>query len=203
MASGFPVFAELADGCGTGCDYVVRAEYALETGDWQATELNAFKAIYKAQTKEQVGLVICAYFVLIRLYIYQGKAGEALELLRQLRWDVTQANNLYYNTGLDIVEGYVYGCLTRLDGIPLWLQTGDMSPHTFFTRVWASTISSMARRFYSQRITSNSKCSPMNLRTISLYSTTSSAFCTIRFSGRLPNVLFTVWRLAAPLSAKH
>jgi LuxR family maltose regulon positive regulatory protein len=132
MASGFPVFAELADGCGTGCDYVVRAEYALETGDWQATELNAFKAIYKAQTKEQVGLVICAYFVLIRLYIYQGKAGEALELLRQLRWDVTQANNLYYNTGLDIVEGYVYGCLTRLDGIPLWLQTGDMSPAHFF-----------------------------------------------------------------------
>lgn len=132
MASDFPVFAELADGCGTGCDYVVRAEYALETGDWQAAELNAFKAIYKAQTKEQVGLMICAYFALIRLYIYQGKTDEALELLRQLRQDVTRANNLYYNSGLEIVEGYVYGCLTRLDSIPLWLQTGDTSPAHFF-----------------------------------------------------------------------
>jgi len=30
------------------------------------------------------------------------------------------------------VEGYVYGCLTRLDNIPLWLQTGDMSSAHFF-----------------------------------------------------------------------
>ena len=132
MASDFPIFAELADGCGTGCDYVVRAEYALETGDWQAAELNAFKAIYKAQTKEQVGLMICAYHALIRLYLYQGKVDEALELLRQLRQDVTRANNIYYNTGLEIVEGYVYACLTRHDSIPLWLQTGDMSPAHFF-----------------------------------------------------------------------
>ena len=132
MASDFPIFAELADGCGTGCDYVALAEYALETGDWQAAELNAFKAIYKAQTKEQVGLMICAYHALIRLYLYQGKVDEALELLRQLRQDVTRANNIYYNTGLEIVEGYVYGCLTRLDSIPLWLQTGDMSPAYFF-----------------------------------------------------------------------
>ncbi len=132
MASEFPIFAELADGCGTGCDYVVRAEYALETGDWQGAELNAFKAIYKAQTKQQVGLVICAFLVLIRLYLYQGKTDEALELLRQLRQDVTRANNLYYNTGLELVEGYVYGCLTRLDSIPLWLRTGEKSPTHFF-----------------------------------------------------------------------
>ena len=132
IASDFPIFAELANGCGTGCDYVVRAEYALETGDWQAAELNAFKAIYKAQTREQIGLVICAYHALIRLYLYQGKTDEALELLQQLRQDVTLANNPYYNTGLELVEGYVYGCLTRLDSIPLWLQTGDMSPAHFF-----------------------------------------------------------------------
>ncbi len=132
MASDFPIFAELADGCGTGCDYVALAEYALETGDWQAAELNAFKAIYKAQTKEQVGLMICAYHALIRLYLYQGKVDEALEFLRKLRQDVTRANNIYYNTGLEIVEGYVYGCLNRLESIPLWLQTGDMSPAYFY-----------------------------------------------------------------------
>ncbi len=133
IVSDFPIFAELADGCGTGCDYVALAEYALETGDWQSAELNAFKAIYKAQTKEQVGLILCAYFALIRLYLYQGNVDEALELLRQLRQDVTRANNIYYNTSLEIVEGYVYGCLTRFDSIPLWLQTGDMSPaHLFY-----------------------------------------------------------------------
>lgn len=134
IASDFPIFAELADGCGTGCDFVAWAEYALERGNWQTAELNAYKAIYKAQTKEQVGLMICAYHVLIRLYLYQGKAGEALELLRQLKHNVTCVNNPYYNTGLELVEGYVYGCLTRLDNIPWWLQAGDMSSAHFFYR---------------------------------------------------------------------
>jgi LuxR family maltose regulon positive regulatory protein len=122
-----PAFSGLANGCGTGCDYVALAEYALETGDWQAAELNAFKAIYKAKTQEQTGIAICANLTLIRLYVYQGKIAEALELLRQLRADVTKVNSAVYNTTLELVEGYVYGCLARPDGIPQWLQTGDMS----------------------------------------------------------------------------
>jgi LuxR family maltose regulon positive regulatory protein len=76
--------------------------------------------------------MICAYFALIRLYISQGKSDEALELLRQLKHVVTQANNPYYNTGLEMAEGYVYGCLTQLSKIPRWLQTGDMSSAHFF-----------------------------------------------------------------------
>lgn len=133
IVSDFPIFAKLADGCGIGCDYVALAEYSLETGDWHTVELNAFKAIYKAQTKEQTSIMICAYFTLIRLYLYQGKIDEALELLRQLKQDVTKANNPYYNTGLEMVEGYVNGCLMRIDSIPRWLQTGDMSAaHLFY-----------------------------------------------------------------------
>lgn len=132
MVKDFPDFTTLTDGCGAGCDYVTLAEYALETGDWQAAELNAFKAIYKAKTKEQTGIVICANLTLIRLYIYQGKITEALELLRQLREDVERANNPVYNTTLELVDGYVYGCLARFDSIPQWLQIGDMSPAHFF-----------------------------------------------------------------------
>lgn len=128
----FPIFTTLADGCGTGCDFVALAEYALETGDWQAAELNALKAIYKAQTKAQISILICAYFTLIRLYQYQGKSNEALGLLHQLRQDVMRANDPYYNTGLEMVEGYVNGCLTRIDSIPRWLQVGDISAAHFF-----------------------------------------------------------------------
>lgn len=57
--------------------YLAMAEYTLETGDWLAAELNAFKTIYKAQTKEQTGIIICANFTLIRLYLYQGNKRRA------------------------------------------------------------------------------------------------------------------------------
>lgn len=131
MAVEMPAFSQVANGCGTGCDYLTLAEYALETGDWQDAELNAFKAIYKADTKNQISIVICASLTLMRLYIYKGKADEALELLRQLQSDVTLGNNVYLNTALELVKGYIYACLGRYDSIPAWLQNGDMSPAQF------------------------------------------------------------------------
>jgi LuxR family maltose regulon positive regulatory protein len=131
MVHEFPLFAKLASGCGTGCDYLTMAEYALETGGWQSAELYALKAIYKAKTKEQTGIIICANFALIRLNIYLGKTGDALEHMRKLRDDVTQENSVYYNTALELVEGYINACMRRPDGIPGWLSTGDMSAAHF------------------------------------------------------------------------
>ncbi|MDD3269447.1 MAG: LuxR C-terminal-related transcriptional regulator [Syntrophomonadaceae bacterium] len=131
MVSEFPAFSRLASGCGTGCDYVTLAEYALETGDWQAAELNAFKAIYKAKTMKQTGIALCAGLTLTRLYIYKGKIDEALEHLRQLRADVTKDISTGYNTSLELAEGYAYACLAQPDSIPEWLRTGDMSPARF------------------------------------------------------------------------
>ncbi|MEN6326082.1 MAG: LuxR C-terminal-related transcriptional regulator [Syntrophomonas sp.] len=131
IVSEFPIFSRLTGGCSMGCDYVALAEYALETGNQNAAELNAFKAIYKAKTKEQTSIAICANLTLIRLYIYQGKINEAWEQFRQLESDVANENNAIYITTLELIKGYVAACLGRLDVIPAWLQTGDMSPAHF------------------------------------------------------------------------
>jgi len=127
MAAELPAFSQAANCCYTGNDYITTAEYALETGDWQGAELNALKAIYKAETRNQTSLVISARLVLLRLYIYQGKTDEAFELIRQLNEDNIIKNTVYLNTALDLVKGYVYACLGRYDSIPFWLQTGNMS----------------------------------------------------------------------------
>lgn len=131
MAVEFPAFSQLANGCGSGCDYVTLAEYALETGDWQAAELNAFKATYKAQTMKQTGIVLCAGLTLVRLYIFQGKISEALEHLRQLRTNLSQEDSAVYNSTLDLIEGYAYACMARPDGIPEWLRISGIVLDTF------------------------------------------------------------------------
>lgn len=123
----FATYTSFANGCGAGSEYLIPAEVALETGDWKAAELNSFRAIYKAMTKEQTSIIICANFTLIRLYLLQGKVSEAVEMLKQLEKDVALVNNSIYNTTLDMVRGYVYACLEQREKIPLWLQTGDMT----------------------------------------------------------------------------
>ncbi|MDQ7096473.1 LuxR C-terminal-related transcriptional regulator [Desulfosporosinus sp. PR] len=128
----FRAYVQFADGCGTGSDYLVAAEYALETGDWRHAELNSLKAIYKARTKTQTGIIICATFNLIRLYILQGKTSAGLELLRHLEEEVLVVNNPIYNTTLDICKGYLQACLLQPEIIPCWLQTGDMTEADFY-----------------------------------------------------------------------
>lgn len=123
----FVTYTSFANGCGAGSEYLIPAEYALETGDWKAAELNSLRAIYKAQTKEQTSIIICANFTLIRLNLLQGKAPEAVEMLKQLEKEVALVNNSIHNTTLDMVRGYVYACLKQREKIPLWLQTGDMT----------------------------------------------------------------------------
>jgi len=127
MIADFPDLQLLTGESSKGSDYLILAEYALETGDWNKVEINAYKAAYKNQT----GVVICAEFALIRLYIYQGKIAEAMEHLSRLREVVTAENKAIYNTTLEIIEGYINACLGKAEGIPRWLSMGDMSPARF------------------------------------------------------------------------
>ncbi len=126
-AERFTTYTSFANGCGAGCEFLIPAEYALETGDWAQAELNCFKGIYKAQPKEQTSIIICANFSLIRLYILQGKVSEGLEMLKQLEQDVSQVNNPIYNTTIDMCKGYIYACLGQQEKIPNWLETGNVA----------------------------------------------------------------------------
>jgi LuxR family maltose regulon positive regulatory protein len=125
-AVSFTSYSQFADGCGTGSDYLLAAEYALETGDWEAAELNSRKAVYKAKTKDQTSIIICAKFTLIRLAILQGQIKEAIAVLKELEEEIHDLNNSFYNTTIDMCRGYVYACLGRPEMVPYWLQTGAM-----------------------------------------------------------------------------
>lgn len=125
-AISFTSYSQFADGCGTGSDYLLAAEYALETGDWEAAELNSRKAVYKAKTKDQTSIIICAKFTLIRLAILQGQIKEAIAVLKELEEEIHDLNNSFYNTTIDMCRGYVYACLGRPEMVPYWLQTGAM-----------------------------------------------------------------------------
>lgn len=124
--------SKISDGCGTGSEYLLEAEYSLETGNFHKAELNSFKAIYKAETKAQISVILCAYFNLTRLYILQGKIKEGIENLNSLNKYIETADSNICNTTLDLCKGYIYACLKQKDKIPYWLQTGDMSAANFF-----------------------------------------------------------------------
>jgi len=120
-------FTGFLNGCGTGCDSLALAEYALETGDFDNVERNSFQAVAKAETMSQINIISCARFCLIRLYIVQGKLPQALEMLALLKDEVESFNTPIADTALDLCRGYVFACICQPERIPSWLQIGDMA----------------------------------------------------------------------------
>lgn len=128
----FPVYPRYANGNGTGSEHLARAEFALETGNWTEAQINSDKAIYKARTKEQYSIIICANFNLIRLEIFQGHINDALNRFRELEKEILAVKNPIFNTTLDICKGYIYACLDQVEKIPFWLQIGNMTTADLF-----------------------------------------------------------------------
>ena len=126
------------DGCGYGCEYLAFAEYALQTGNVVQAEFYIQKTIYKARSKMQISIELCACFTLMRLYLLKGEIPEAKQLLRdtrnmltRLKTKLTDQSNIIYNKTMDLCEGYFYSCLEQLESIPVWLRAGDFTTSVF------------------------------------------------------------------------
>ncbi|HEX7712394.1 MAG TPA: LuxR C-terminal-related transcriptional regulator [Bacillota bacterium] len=122
----FHYYSEVSHGCGTGFEYLVNAEYYLETGDFAEAETYAQKTIYKAQTMAQVSIIICANLTLARLYAAQGRFAEVVELINDLYAGVDEENSPVLYGAVDLLSGYVGAVLGEPGLIPGWLKTGDM-----------------------------------------------------------------------------
>ncbi|MDD3167836.1 MAG: LuxR C-terminal-related transcriptional regulator [Eubacteriales bacterium] len=137
VLSEYVEFTEFSNGWGTGSDFLARAEYALETGDFDRVEKNIHHAIAKAETMSQIYIIICAKLCLMRLRIVQGRLSEAIEILEKLKLEAERINRPFYNTAVDLCSGYVYSCICQPERIPSWLQIGDMKSATFYHQAMA------------------------------------------------------------------
>ncbi len=122
----FSYYTELADGCGRGFDYLLQAEYYLETGDLSQAELCAYKAIYKAKSLEQFSVIICAQLTLARACAAKGEFDEAMEIMDDLSEEVDACNSPILSSAFDLCAGYIGGITGKDTSFAKWLTSGDM-----------------------------------------------------------------------------
>jgi len=122
----FPYYSEMAGGCGKGFDDLLQAEYYLETGNLARAELYAYKAMYKAQSLDQVSVIICAQLTLARVSAASGKFDELLEIMDDLKEKVDACSSPILSSAFDLCAGYMGGIVERDIGFAKWLRSGDM-----------------------------------------------------------------------------
>lgn len=131
IADHFHTLAQAVEGCGSGSEPLARAEYALETGNFNEVERNARLAIYQSRLYNQTSVEICATFVLARLLLFRGRTAEGERLLSELTQRVNLQNSSVLNTTLALCSAYLGTCAGKLEAIPAWIRENDMETGKF------------------------------------------------------------------------
>lgn len=122
----FSCYQEVSNGCGAGFEYLVQAEYHLETADLAEAEKYAHKTIYKAESMDQFSIIICANLTLARICAARGKFAEALEEIADLTAKVVEYNSPILSCAVELCAGYIGGIIGESQSFAGWLKSGDL-----------------------------------------------------------------------------
>jgi len=120
----FPHAARAMNGAAYGAEYLTKAEAAYFRGHMKEAESNAFRAIHRAEHKQQYDTVCAAYFVLIRIYLISGNKQKSSFYIEQLVKKLEKADARYTKNclfSLDILKGWYYSHLGCLNKVPEWI----------------------------------------------------------------------------------
>ena len=132
MFEAMPCYLRLTAGHGSGAEYVMQAERFYNIGDFDSAQIAAHKALYVAQSQEQVALELCALFLQMRLAMVKGDFAFVTDTLKQTRDRIKEQGLYLYIHTWDMCEGYIYACLDQAKKIPLWVVTGDLAESPIF-----------------------------------------------------------------------
>lgn len=111
----------LTNGNGSGYEYLIKAEYYYKIGDIDNSELLSYKARFKARSKNQLGLMCSATFLLMRISILNGKTEDLKDYLYELINHIPKVGTSYLMTEYDIIMGYIYGSLGIHEKVASWI----------------------------------------------------------------------------------
>lgn len=121
-----PLYAQLVSGNGTGQNIVMRAEAELNSGNYDKAEIEAYKAMFEAESYHQTSVEICGALLLSRVALLTGKKEllkEAQERLMELahRDDEDISRYTY-----DLADAYIAMISEDYDRIRPWLMKGKI-----------------------------------------------------------------------------
>lgn len=123
---GFPYWEKLTS-CGSGGDYLLKAEAAFERCDYENAEHDAYRAVYRAEEKNQNSIVIAAKLLIIKIYAAKGKFSHAVIIMRDMLELMNYRKALIYLSTIDMCTA-VFNLLTGdIGSIPKWLSAGELT----------------------------------------------------------------------------
>ena len=114
----------LTDGHGKGFESVAKAELLYLQGDIEGAEILSLKAMYVADSRNQVSIFLAANLVLARISLYTGDELSLAGRMEMFGKKIAEAKDgeYMYSRMIDLCKGYLYSLLGIKDRIPQWLK---------------------------------------------------------------------------------
>lgn len=116
-------FYKLTSGNSKGLEALMRAELLFNRGEFEDAEVLCEKALYMAETRNQINVYINTMFLLERISIFQGDYDNMRNIMNRIRKKIEDTNSFEDNFTADLCDGYIYMLLEKSEDMPKWLKS--------------------------------------------------------------------------------
>lgn len=119
-------FYKLTAGIGKGLEAVMKAELLFMRGEFKDAEVLCQKALYMAETRNQVNVYICTMFLMARMSCFHGDYENMKAIIKSIRKKIEMSGEKDKSLMADLCEGFICINLNKTKGIPAWLKDEKM-----------------------------------------------------------------------------
>lgn len=116
-------YYKITSGNSKGLEALMRAELLFYNGVFNDAQVLCQKALYMAETRNQITVYICTMFLLARISIFQGDYDNMRDIIGSIRKKIDNTGEIDESFTADLCEGYLYMFLGKSDDLPGWLKS--------------------------------------------------------------------------------
>lgn len=116
------LYYKMTSGNSKGLEAVMRAEILYNRGNFKDAEILCQKALYMAETRNQVNVYICAMFLMAKMAVFEGGYDNMKCILQSIRKKINASMENDKLFMADLCDGWIYMMLDKSNGMPAWLK---------------------------------------------------------------------------------
>lgn len=120
-----PNYYKLTEGNSKGTETLMRAEILLNRGNLDDADILCKKALYMADTRNQVSVHILALFIQARISLMKADYNNLNDILKEMTTIIENENRFEYSKLVDMCQSFANVSFENVDGVATWLTDNN------------------------------------------------------------------------------
>lgn len=136
------LYYKITSGDSKGLEAVMKAEILYNNGNFKDSQMLCQKALYMAETRQQIHIYICTMFLMARMAIFEGDFDNFKYICKTIRNKNNSYQDLENTITVELLEGWLYMIIEKYDNIPGWLKNEKLieEKSSTFTLAFANVV---------------------------------------------------------------